>query len=595
MAYLKISNEAFKRGAELIEFREFKPTKKLKEQKEEEIDNYIPFGEMDEDEFEEYLKYFYYKMVLKCPYCDGFIRNSAHFKKHNISKEEFTNLYGGYSPLDIAANKILSWYSPNLNKWAIQQPGEPSRYTTYTTENQKLYNNKLYQKYKEDGTNPIYGDTYLRPEAIRKHLRYSTTVSIYPWGNRAGWICLDVDTQEDAFEDTKRIVNTMVKHGINRNNIFVSFSGGKGYHIELFFQYAMTYKQIEFFGEKICSLTGADIKKKNNTNQIEIRPTSEMGIKLPLGKNQRTGKVCKILDADFNEIKFQYQEILYFLNINKVDNQIISDILNLTDQPEEIKTNKSEEKIKEDLVLTLDTDDDEEYYQYKLLPSLESRIKAIENKFDNGLKAVGTRNKWLLQIAIWLRDIQGVDQDEAEEILIQWTLRNLDYIKKENDAIRNAKDVVKTVFKDDGTTYSLEKGLKPKILTFYPEEIKFIKRVQMQAKKELKAKTNAPSKLYFTFLCLSKYFKNDRGIFFVSRKDLEIYSGLSNRTIIRWINWLIHIKGYIILVKQGNSFQHLANEYSISPISINSINGKLINIEINNLNIIELYEQLITT
>lgn len=178
MKYYEIPDEAFQHGTNLIIFKYFDPSKKQVEKKNKIIEDkellLLTNEFISEEEYDQHLKYYDYKMVLKCPYCDGYIKTSAHLKKHNIFKEEFVAQYGGISPVDIVANKILKWYKPNTNKWAIQQPGEPSVYFTYTTEKQKQYNLEIKEKCLKDGTRPIYYNTYLSREIIKKHLRYSS-------------------------------------------------------------------------------------------------------------------------------------------------------------------------------------------------------------------------------------------------------------------------------------------------------------------------------------------------------------------------------------------------------------------------------------
>jgi len=101
--------------------------------------------------------------------------------------------------------------------------------------------------------------------------------------------------------------------------------------------------------------------------------------------------------------------------------------------------------------------------------------------------------------------------------------------------------------------------------------------------------------LFFTFICLSKYFA--RNPFFINRKDLRKYSTLANGTFINWFNWL-RDNQYFEIVKKGNSYQKLANEYfipSISDIVLDSKENITIDLKNNDvLNIKELYELVIS-
>jgi hypothetical protein len=299
--------------------------------------------------------------------------------------------------------------------------------------------------------------------------------------------------------------------------------------------------------------------------------------------------------------------------MDKVKNNIVSDILSSKDTPadeqdetEEQKTQEGQEeqgnnKNEQTTNLDIDMDDEqgEEFYEYKFATSIEARIKAIENKYYNGLKNENTHHSWGLKIAIWMRDIKKWDRDTAEEKIIEWTINNSKYIKKEKNAIYDAKKIIKSIYDSPNKMkYNLENGLVARTIRFYQNEIKMVKKVQKQAKKEMGAKTNSPSLLYFTFICLSKYF--NKNPFFISREDLKIYSKLANETFIKWVNWLKEKdRDYIKVVHIGNSYQKLANEYYVpllDRVHERGSDSNAIMIDLGSddeLNIIDLYKFVI--
>lgn len=609
--YKKIPDEAFKRGAELIIYEQIKLTKKQREKKSKDIEEqkaHCLFGDLSEEELNNYIEFYDYKVKLKCPYCEtnaverGF---TTHLKQHNITKEEFTDMYGGVSLIEMTANKMFKWYSPNVKKWALQGNIDDIDYYTITTEKQKI---KLDEQNKNnDDKRKPYIPLYLNSSIIKGHLNRNHTIAIYPWGKYAGWISFDVDTgEEEAFSDAQKIVDTMVNYGIERKNILITFSGKKGYHIEIFLKYPMKYDGIKKFGKKILFLAGKNINKKFWNDKIEIRPTDSAGIKLSLGVNQKTNKKTRILNEQMNFFEHEYQDHLYFLNIDKVDNDLIYSIRRSTDQPEEeIEKVQEAENINAEKNITepvpqvnidieeFEEDDfsDEEYTEFKFSHSLDYKIKAVENKFKNGLTKEGTRNKWAYAITVWMRDTLKIDRNTAEEELIKWTERNLEFIKNENSAFRNASEVVNCVY-DNKNKYKFTSGLKKRILNFYPDEIKLIKKIQRMAKKEKQAKTKAPSSLFFTFICLAKIFNSNP--FFISKNHLLDYSKLSNNTLYNWLDWLKG-KGFIELKKRGSSYTKLASEYYVPSIALSRDNVDSISIELinNELDIKKLYNKII--
>lgn len=611
--YKIIPDESFKKGASLIIQIEKPLTpsqKKSKAERLQELEPVILFGDYPskiKEEYDALIKNKRTIITLKCPFCEKYISNTRHLQEHNIKKELFIQDYGGVTPVEIVSNKIMQWYSPNRNKWAMQNDSEIiGKYYTYTTENQKEKNRKLKEEAKE-GKRKLYVPEYLNINLLKGHINNKHTIAIYPWGNKAGWICFDVDTEEDSLSDTFKIVNTMVNYGINRNDILISFSGNKGYHIELFFEYPMTYKQIKKFGNKICFLAGSNINKKRKERKIEIRPTENAGIKLPFGLHRLANKRTYLLNENMVQFEFTYQEYIFFLKMDKVNNNLIRDILCSQDQPEEdpavpepeLREPGEQEKEQNEQTKNTIFDDDEEeeeFYEYKFLPSLESRIKAIENKFYYGLKKEKSHHFWAFKIAIWMRDIKRWNRDKAEEDLIQWTQNNSKYVKNEKAAIYDVQWIIKSIY-DSGNKfeYTLEKGITARILRFYQHEIKLVKKIQGEAKKEEGAKTISPSLLFFTFICMSKYFA--RNPFFINREDLKRYSTLSNGTFNKWFKWL-RDKRYFEIVKKGNSYQRQANEYfipSISDIILGSKENISIDLKSNDqLNIRELYELVIS-
>ena len=121
------------------------------------------------------------------------------------------------------------------------------------------------------------------------------------------------------------------------------------------------------------------------------------------------------------------------------------------------------------------------------------------------------------------------------------------------------------------------------MIKFYPEEIQQIKKIQKQAKKERKRTlSNAPSLLYFTFLCLGKYF--DSATFSVGRDYIRKYSGLTPKTITAWTDWLVNQK-YIVVTYKGSHYNKMNSEYYVplldstnSTITDNSTNSTITDI-----------------
>lgn len=138
---------------------------------------------------------------------------------------------------------------------------------------------------KGDGKPRALNDRYMFNHMIGKF-----AVAIYAGENASKFMCFDVD---DGNPDSVRaIMGYLERCGIDRRFICVSSSGGKGYHVEVFFdRLVSTWMQKRVYAWVIAE-TGLDRHK------IEFRPTSRQAIKLPLCVHHKTGNICWYLDAE---------------------------------------------------------------------------------------------------------------------------------------------------------------------------------------------------------------------------------------------------------------------------------------------------------
>lgn len=108
------------------------------------------------------------------------------------------------------------------------------------------------------------------------------------WGSR--FMCFDVD---DGSHDTVRtIIHLLNGLGIPRDKVYVSVSGGKGYHVEMFFDGIISTEWLHRLYLHVIEDGELDPKK------VEFRPTNTAAIKLPLSVHAKTGKTCWYADAD---------------------------------------------------------------------------------------------------------------------------------------------------------------------------------------------------------------------------------------------------------------------------------------------------------
>lgn len=137
----------------------------------------------------------------------------------------------------------------------------------------------------KDGTHCTLTDSILK-----NHLQQYYAVAILAGKYSSRFLCFDVD---DGQQDTvHKVVDALVEMGFPRKLIYVSLSGGKGYHVEMFFdRLVRTNKQKDIYS-RVIEMTGC------NPRKIEFRPTHGNAIKLPLSVHPRTGNVCWFVEQD---------------------------------------------------------------------------------------------------------------------------------------------------------------------------------------------------------------------------------------------------------------------------------------------------------
>lgn len=155
---------------------------------------------------------------------------------------------------------------------------------------------------------PKTGDDYVRLDnrAICAHLNHKFAVSIYAGKSCSKFLCFDVD--DGSKQTVTKIIDELSFAGFDREKIYVSSSGRKGFHVEMFFDKLMYTGVLKVLYDYVCKEAGL------NTHKVEFRPTYTQAIKLPLGVHSSTGDVCWYVDP----VTFKpFKDPRYILKIQK--------------------------------------------------------------------------------------------------------------------------------------------------------------------------------------------------------------------------------------------------------------------------------------
>lgn len=165
---------------------------------------------------------------------------------------------------------------------------------------------------------------------LELHLNGSETYGVFNANTVNKFITFDVDYANDqpmARWATLKLIDVLESEfNIRSKDIHVSFSGSKGYHVDLFFDEPIKADDAVAFYQRVIAT--ADLP----SNNIEFRPTYKQAVKLPLGIHQKTGARCWFVDRDTLE---PIESLDYLDDVEPMDHSLILDaLIDLTPEQE---------------------------------------------------------------------------------------------------------------------------------------------------------------------------------------------------------------------------------------------------------------------
>lgn len=356
----------------------------------------------------------------------------------------------------------------------------------------------------------------LNDSMLKTHLAGELTYGIFNGGYFNKFITFDVDFNDHTMARwaTLNLIDVLVtEFNINRRDIHVSLSGGKGYHVDLFFDKPLPVGDVQAFYNRVITEIG-----ELPGGQIEFRPTWTQGVKLPLGVHQRTGNRCWFVD---NETLEPIESFDYLLDVEPIDTAIILDtIIELTDE---------QEAEFEEIVKNTDT-------TVNIVDASKALQKARRILEAGRLTASNTRHNTTFTLACFFNS-QGFEREEAIEAIME-ILHNTpreyfskgstpDYWRKE------AERLTKYVYEKDITLGNADKSIK-----IYKSEILAV----------LKCGTFRQKQLAYAMLVTSKRYGK---VFYLTESTaMKMIGTKSKGTIQNAIKKLIDC-GFIEYVRKG--------------------------------------------
>lgn len=383
------------------------------------------------------------------------------------------------------AQQLMNLYCFYRSKWVMQKPAANNACLMITQQ------------------------TKFRVHQVIQHMLGFYSMCVFAGTKATGFISIDVDV--GGADAVRKVIDTMVDIGIPKDRIYVSFSGRKGYHVDIFFHKYIWNDKARIFYEELIYRSGLDRRK------IEFRPTSGQAIKLPLGVHQATGNRCWFLDPETME---PIEDMGYVHKIQKLDADWFHELVNgiMKSHYNDIYTEKKE------IMSARPAPEDKKRDE-------PPKPKAKFHGMSLMLTAPGTRHNVQTKVAARAR-MDGHDYDEIVDIQMDWySKQNQAYINSSEDEVRlDAEQIAAWAMR---VVQVNEKNKeKPK-----PEET--VKTVGIVVTKDMIPYVlNAPTKsvrliMFFLMLFSIKY-----GEIMVSYDKIGYYTGMSVPTIAKAIKWL---------------------------------------------------------
>lgn len=289
----------------------------------------------------------------------------------------------------------------------------------------------------------------LNDSMLALHLSGGTTYGIFNAGGANKFITFDVDYSDDmpmARWASAKLIDVLINDfHIARADIHVSESGGKGYHVDLFFDKPLSADTAHRFYQNV--INAAELPP----NKVEFRPTWTQGVKLPLGIHQKTGRRCWFVD---NETFAPVESYDYLDGVEPMDAALIVDGA--------IELTQEQEAEFREIVKRTDV-------SKTTVTATQSMRKAARILKAGRLTASGTRNDTTHLLAKFFYS-QGVDEADAIEQIMDVLLNTpREYFDKKSTPEHWRKETERLVYDAYRKGYTL--GNADKEITIYKSEI----------------------------------------------------------------------------------------------------------------------------
>lgn len=404
------------------------------------------------------------------------------------------------------AFEILNTYITYRKKYIIQNKDKEG----YTTVGATFNNWNLIQHIKGNRTYGIFVNN------ISKFITFDIDLKVKgrEWEQYQKWILY-------------KVIDVLQEEGLGQY-LNISFSGNKGYHIDIIFDRPVRTALLKQFGGYIIRKHKLNNIGVNNKliAEVELRGCNNQAVKLPLGLNQKSQKYMYFLD---DNLKIVTQEKLLEFNLKILD---INKFYNLYTK----KFDSLDMYTKKDIIIDKEKRDTGQLESKKLKYNKSELDYVVQNEI---LKNQGTRNDIIYLVALWCNSHKLSKEKAIEKLyrIIQNTPEEL-YNDKTSTKwkYKECDRVIEKVYANNLVLFDIkEVGLNTHILEFIMKSCKTLKQMNI-------------------FLChIYHCFKwgNDEGVYFLSENRICSYTGTKKRDTVINLNKQLIKLGILKIVEKG--------------------------------------------
>lgn len=352
---------------------------------------------------------------------------------------------------------------------------------------------------------------------LENHLNGNFTIGTFAGDFGSIFMSFDVDFHDIVMANwiTYKIAYTLDSYGIDHH---ISFSGSKGYHIDIFFKDKITVKHARKFFDYV--IEKSDIKQ-HTQGQVEFRVSEKQGIKLPLGIHQVTKNYCGFCRIEEGlKVMDKEQSEKYLLTIKQIPSRQVLNVIEIAESElDEIDTKQfieSQDAISPFVPLA-NHEQSEDY-----------SITRAQKLLTEGLQVQGSRHNSTFLICMYLKYC-GYERVECIDELYDWmdAQNPKSYTTKLTDCYKDIDLIVRDVYEKD---YNLSSGNRD--LTVTLTELKWI--IERCPEKNQKLIT-------YAMLKHSKRHADMQGVFYMPFSMIESATGVAEKTARSQVNKLIQL------------------------------------------------------